>query len=520
MPSELTTPPDLSIYGAKSIPIQHSPKTPHQMRVKAAEQRSIRLRSQHRWQQEDDLGLPSPRRKAIPVNQSSRGDSSSSLRGRSPGAFRGRDAPIVSPSASSPVHDPSTTTADAPTPSTPRFRARSAPLRSPIRSVSFTPRQATQTSTQSSSPFPTRLSLADRAAKLGYKPPWDASPPEQAPRERSLFAEELAMRPLPTGVPLASLSHFLEKVRSRMDSTRRRLGRAIEVLNAANAHAVQRYSTDDDVAMDRLSASVLSLAPTKHEWDLILASEHVGHASEGCTAAAGAHREYLQRLEQHLEASVSTLAEQSEALKRITQTRLTLRPFPPSASNDEELFRIQRDVHAASDLETHIRSACIDATHASRRQVSRVESATAMRVSVVHSILSSPERLTPEARVRAKETGFDAVVKNAVRSGEGRLIEPPMTLLRGKYLGGDELEPMSPRPKSPIAMLPLSSPEGSPSRQARAATKVQSVHRGRQVRRSPSRVRRSKQGLAPSAITVAEPSKANMATREASIAVE
>ena len=297
-------------------------------------------------------------------------------------------------------------------------------------------------------PFEARAaSIAARAAAFGFKPPWDDSPPPPLGRIRSLAAEELAKRAVPGGsMTSAALQHLVETVTERVRSTGRRVERAVLVLEAAGAHAQQRYSDEDDCALDRLSGSFVGCGgpPSPQEYELMSAAEHLGRSASSCEQAASAHRERLLACAHRLVECVHTLESHAQLLEHVAEHRPSLRQRTPTSGNDRQLFRLQAEVRWISNFESHVRSACVEAMEVTRQQSSRVERAAASRNSAVHGVLSSPQRLSPEARWRAEAIGVDEVVACAIGSpqsgGGGAEATVPLPLLRGCYLGdhGDD----------------------------------------------------------------------------------
>ena len=404
---------DFSMFGHEKARIPPSPprtpsKTALEMRREAAEQRTVRGSPRPRHTHIDSTSKRAARARQTNQNPSEtpspipQQSLSSRLASVSDDVAASGDE--VQPAAITPITTPPPRPCLPPPPGPPLLhrqlqRSRSAPhRRSPKRS------------------------FTSQAVTLGVRPPWDNSPPCPPPYVRTLAAEEMARKPLPAGMNVAALQHYLEKVTERVRCTGRRVERTIDVLDLANEHAMRRYSDSDAAAASTLSQSFVgdedrpAYVPSYGEWKLLLSFERLGKLTDTCAQVMFEHRERLIELTYRLTNFLERLEGHRASLEIFSQRRISIaRQHPPTAATDLELFRIQADANAASEFEQHVRVACGQAVEASRSRSASVESAVAERDSALHDIAFSPQqRLLPAARMRSVETGIDGVITSVM----------------------------------------------------------------------------------------------------------
>ena len=423
------------MYGTQHANIPSSPprtptKSATQMRREAAGQRSAFRSSLDNVDQQQCRDRSGQRRHHSPGSAQARPAAVNESLTR-PNSVEVADAVACEPT--SPDGAPST-----PMDSSPPFEIRPPASLSPVDKHDHT--------LQRSGSAPRRRppnSLTSQAVLLGIRPPWDDSPPPPPPHVRTLAAEEISRKPLPSGMNVASLLHYVEKVCDRMRCTGRRVERTMGILESASGHAMMCYTDSDAAAADRLSTSFASgstrYRPSDEEWKLLLAFERLGCVADECTNAMFAHRERLVRLTHHLADSLQTLEAHHSSLDQISRLPTNLGQQPRTAATDFELFRMQADANYASELEQHVRVACTQAMKASRSQSSNVEAAVARRSSSLHGVAASPQRLRPAQRLQSLETGVDGVIASYVK--QGAHAQSTSALLRGRYPVGRSASP-------------------------------------------------------------------------------
>lgn len=250
------------------------------------------------------------------------------------------------------------------------------------------------------------------------------------------------------------LHHHLDKLRSQLMLTSRRVNKTIGVLQDAQAQARVRLEELSTANVDEVREGAGLMCD--EEWRLVVAVDKVSLLAKSSLEAMSAMQQAFGALVPRLAACTNEIRSHIASLAHLIK-RMKMDPpasyaavcdepspriraakgTPKSSANSVDLFAMQASAHAASILDAEALAACNKVLEAVRDHTGKLEGAASDRALRMQEVLTSPTRKSPAERKRAGEIGVEALIEalcEAAKLKEGESShDAPLHLLRGSY---------------------------------------------------------------------------------------